>query len=223
MRDYILPSVLCVIATVISGGLAKAEDLRDRENPIPEHRYSEAHQFVFFAVLEGCYRDGLTNAEIDLIIPPSEDNPAFRDMSVNMVITCPLCSPAFDAFNLYAERSRFVRQPKIAGGYNTFGPGVTPAIRAELAKPGKPCRDALQEMIQKWVDVRIKQQRLNKKAIKELRAELKKMREEGEEALKRFKAGGNGDELLARYKDWGDECPVCSGASPMGGKRKLDN
>jgi hypothetical protein len=58
--------------------------------------------------------------------------------------------------------------------------------------------------------------RLTEQESKELRGELKKMREDGERALKRFQNAENGDELKERYRDW-KGCPICSGASPMGG------
>lgn len=185
------------------------------ENPEPGHEYSEAHKFVFFSVLEGCYRDGLTNKQIDLIIPPIERSD-FRDHSVNMVVTCPLCGPAFDAFNMYAEHKRFNSQPKKITSYTTFGPGLSKEVKIELAKPGKPCRTALQGLIKKWIEERINKHRLTKEETKALREELDRMRKEGEDALKRFKEGKHGESLQKTYLQWGDECPVCSGASPMG-------
>lgn len=185
------------------------------ENPKPGHEYSGAHKFVFFSVLEGCYRDGLTNKQIDLIIPPVE-GANFRDNSVNMVITCPLCGAAFDAFNIYAEHKRFNSQPSKLTSYTTFGPGLSKEVKIELANPGKPCRDALQGLIKKWIEERIKKHRLTKEETKVLREELDEMRKRGEDALKRFKEGKHGESLQKTYLRWGDECPVCSGASPMG-------
>jgi hypothetical protein len=71
-------------------------------------------------------------------------------------------------------------------------------------------------LIKKWVDVRIVQLRLTEEETKELREKLAAMRQKGEEALKRYQTAEVGDDLRELYKDW-ERCPICSGASPMGG------
>src|SRR2546429_752891 len=64
---------------------------------------SRASQLVFFAVLEGLYRDGVSNDTVDLIIPPGA-NGAARFEPEHFVYACPLCHPAFEAFSLYRHR-----------------------------------------------------------------------------------------------------------------------
>ncbi|MEM9481910.1 MAG: hypothetical protein AAGA58_19845 [Verrucomicrobiota bacterium] len=182
----------------------------------PAKTYGETHRFVFFAVLEGCFNDGLTQEEIDLIIPLRPEKEGFRNITTNMVLTCPLCSPAFDAFRLYADRLMFISGITKKEGYNTFGQGLPEAVRIELAKPGLPCRDAIQGLLRKWIEERIERSSLTEIETKSLRKELEQMRKDGEAALLRFQNGEHGDELQEHYKDW-KGCPVCSGASPMGG------
>src|SRR5215467_14071305 len=55
---------------------------------------SRASQLVFFAVLEGLYRDGVSNDIVDLIVPPNKDGQSRFD-SEHFVYACPLCHPAF--------------------------------------------------------------------------------------------------------------------------------
>lgn len=212
-------SRMTLVSLILSLGVLSSVQAEDSpENPPPGMEFSDAHQFVFFAVLEGCYADGLTSADVDLIAPKRVDSER-RDMTVNMVLTCPLCSPAFDAINLYSGKKVFRKQLKKTAQSSTFGSGLSKAVRAELAKPGQPCRDALQGLIQEWVEARIMKLRLSKEETAAFRKELAKMRKEGEDALARFKKNGHGEELLQIYKDWEKGCPVCSGASPMGGEK----
>ncbi|MEM0898138.1 MAG: hypothetical protein AAGJ79_14770 [Verrucomicrobiota bacterium] len=182
----------------------------------PAGTYNETHRFVFFAVLEGCFNDGVTQEEIDLIIPLRPEKEGFRNITTNMVLTCPLCSPSFDAFRLYADRLTFISSITKEKGYNTFGPGLSNDVLEELAKPGLPCRNAIQGLIQKWIDERIERSHLPKRKEQALRKELAEMRKDGEAALVRLQNGELGEELQAHYKEW-KGCPVCSGASPMGG------
>ncbi|MEM7012442.1 MAG: hypothetical protein AAF585_13275, partial [Verrucomicrobiota bacterium] len=180
----------------------------------PAGTYDDTHQFIFFAVLEGCYADGITNEDLDLIIPESENG--LRQMITNFVYMCPLCEPAFDAFNFYAGRPH-MSQPAKKTNYTTFGQGLDREVKEQLEKPGKPCRDAIMGLIKKWVDARIAKLRLNEEEEAVLREHLAARRKKGEEFLKAFQEGKNGDKLAAAYAGW-KECPICSGSSPtMGG------
>lgn len=182
-------------------------------NP-PAGQYSEAHRFVFFAVLEGCYTDGLIDEDIDLIFSKKEKG--HRDEFANFILGCPLCGPASDAFKRYADGIRLVQINSDKRYYTTFGQGLDPQVKAELAKPGQPCRDAIQGLIKKWVDARIVQMRLTEEETKTLREKLAKMRKAGENYLKTWQNEKDGNDLKKRYEDW-KACPTCSGASPMGG------
>jgi hypothetical protein len=122
---------------VLSFALCSAvgDDSLEGRGPNPtENYYSDAHRFVFFAVLEGCYTDGLIEWDMDLIIPKHPNG--HRDMLANFVLSCPLCAPAADAFKLYAERNYLSIQPSKAARHKTFGRGLDKAVKAELAKPG---------------------------------------------------------------------------------------
>src|SRR5437660_7208174 len=77
---------------------------------------SRASQLVFFAVLEGPYRDGVSNEVVDSIIPGKG-----RFDPEHFVYACPICHPAFEAFRLYRQREDFYG---LKAPVNTFGPGL---------------------------------------------------------------------------------------------------
>ena len=207
--------LLSFCALSLSPGVGHSADPKVSlgSNP-PADFYSEAHRLVFFAVLEGCYADGLIMEDLNWILPLKAEG--CRDDYANFVLSCPLCSPALDAFQLYAVRQPSSSQQNKSTRFDTFGSGLDADVKAELAKPGQARRDAIQGLIQKWVDSRIVTMRLTDAETTALREELGKMRKRGEKALKTFQEAGNGDALKERYKDW-KSCPICSGASPMGG------
>ncbi|MEM9080587.1 MAG: hypothetical protein AAGC74_07855 [Verrucomicrobiota bacterium] len=197
---------------------AGGEDLKThlKDHP-PKGFYGEVHRFVFFAVLEGCLEDGVTQGEIDLMIPLREEGSPYRLMTTNLVYSCPLCSPVFDALRLYSDRQVFITGITKESSYNTFGQGLEPEVKGELAKKGKPCRDAIQKLVRGWIERRMEKLRLTVQEEAELRKELAEMREEGEASLKKLQAGELGEQFLGLYDGW-EECPVCSGAAPMGGR-----
>ncbi|MEM8953566.1 MAG: hypothetical protein AAGD22_05385 [Verrucomicrobiota bacterium] len=183
-------------------------------NP-PADQYDETHRFVFYAVLEGCFDSGVTQEEIDLIIPVRPSEEGRRNITANLVYTCPLCSPAFDAFRLYSDRRIFISGISEDAAYNTFGPGLTQAQKAALRAGGRERRAVIQELIAGWIDNRIEAWRLDSGEEQQLRGELTEMREAGEAALAKIKAGEMGRELQEIYIAR-EGCPVCSGAAPAG-------
>ncbi|MEM9237663.1 MAG: hypothetical protein AAGB14_12870 [Verrucomicrobiota bacterium] len=184
-----------------------------RPNP-PKDLFGETHRFVFHAVLEGCFESGVTQEEIDLIIPVRPDKEDRRSITQNLVYSCPLCSPAFDAFRLYSDRRIFISGISEDAAYNTFGQGLTKAQKASLQAGGRDCREVIQALISTWIERRIDLLDMNAEAERALRAELAEMRKEGEATLEKIKAGELGDELKTIYLER-EGCPVCAGASPM--------
>jgi hypothetical protein len=102
-----------------------------------------AGQMIFFAVLEGLYTDGVSNENVDLIIPKGRFGDHFVDC-------CPLCHPAYEAFRLYRQRSDFYGL-KIAK--NAFGPNTANAkAYEELHSGDRAVRlRAIEGLIQGWV------------------------------------------------------------------------
>ena len=193
--------------------LATTPVFSDEPGPNPKHAntYPEAHRFVFYAVIEGCYNDGLIQQDLDLIIPADPDEPEISQFTTHFVYACPLCHPTYEAFRIYSYRKPFAYQKP--GTYNTFGQGLSESIRDRLRGEPQRRRDAIQELIQRWIDSRIKLLRLDPDETKELRAEFAEMKKKGEDYLKSHQENQMFGDV---YDDW-KKCPICDGASPMGG------
>lgn len=157
---------------------------------------NQASQLIFLAVLEGLYRDGPSNDDIDLMIPPSKDGglPRFND---HFVYACPLCHPAYEALRLYRMRPRFYG---LKGGADRFGPGLPPEVRAQLRSDDAELRrGAIQSLIEKWVSARLDLMRLSESERADITAQMEEGRKSGMEMLKRLP---NIDR---------DKCPICEG------------
>ncbi len=85
-------------------------------------------QLVFFAVLEGLYEDGVSTDDVEriLAIDPATKQPQYSE---HFVGACPLCLPAFDAFQLYRSRPMFYGRKE---AIDKFGPGLDPILVKKL-------------------------------------------------------------------------------------------
>lgn len=173
----------------------KSESVPDRADFFPGYS-----QFLFHAVVEGCFRDGVDKADLNFIIPDEE-------IFANFIYNCPVCHACYDGFLFYSYRQRISLQKST--NYDTFGTGLNKEIKAQLAGAPEVRRKAVSELIKKWTNYRIKQMRLNKTEEKALRAEIAKGKKRGDELLASFKKPGSGFDKY--YKDW-EFCPSCSGA-----------
>lgn len=155
-----------------------------------------ASQLVFFAVLEGLYTDGVSNEAVDAVLG--------RQMADHFVYTCPLCHPAYEAFQLYRARSPFTgfKDPK-----DTLGRGLDASVLKKLKSDKKAEKlEAIQALVNTWVKRRVDSQRLSKDEQARLSQRLEALRNEGMEALKRA-AGPQGP-----HADW-KGCPTCDGSA----------
>ncbi len=202
-----------ILALCLASGHSQVDD-RDRENPLPRDEYAQEFQLVFFAVLEGLYRDGVSGEALDLILPNSEEMliPDAPEMT-NFVYNCPLCAATYNALKLYAARTEFYGQKTTR--YNTFGPGVSEEVLAKLKASPRERRDTIQALIQKWVSYRLDDMVLTIEEREEIEGNLNKMKERGDELLARFKAEEEDNNLLKYYSEW-EHCPACEGATAMG-------
>ena len=212
----------CLLCTVIGASVAltfaqNGEPAKPKADKPRGWFDNEASQLVFFAVLEGLYRDGVPQEAIDIIIPwkgtiPTEENPApkgYRDLYEHFVYMCPLCHPAYEAFVVYSNRKPFVGQK--ADNIDTFGREFDPAIMKLLRSEKKADRlEAIKRLIDRWVDQRLALMRLTKQERLEWKVRIDALRDEGTKWLKQFQAGGHG--LGAMYADW-KFCPSCDGSA----------
>lgn len=174
-------------------------------------------RFVFFAVMEGLYNDGVSDEIVDIVIPlvtpdPTEVNPApapYRDTNANFIYTCPICHPAFEAFLIYESRKPF-RGLKGAR-VDTFGSGLPQELVKKLkSKDGETRRKGLEQTVQRWVQKRIERTKFSEQEKNDLIVELKLLKKAGLESLGRFKKGSNGDYFKNLYGTW-KTCPICEG------------
>ena len=164
-------------------------------------RFSDTHKFIFFAVLEGLYNDGVGDISVAAILGESGTE--------NFVIACPICGPASRAVEFYQDRPTMGGKKMVT---KTFGPGLTVEERKALVGEPEERRELVQALISRWIEARIAASHLPEEKEKKLRENLRKYRERGTEALKRFQNGENGEFLQKVYAGW-DYCPSCNGAT----------
>lgn len=160
-------------------------------------------QFMFMAVLEGLYVDGVSNETIDLIIPAKA---GFRE---HFIYGCPMCMPTYDAMVLYRSRDGFYGMKPPESPPDTFGPGLSDEIKTQLASSNKETRlMAIESLVRRWVDRRIDLMNLDEVKQAHLLAVLEEGSMKGGEALERHRdAGTYGIEATREF------CAVCRAAS----------
>jgi hypothetical protein len=175
-------------------------------------------RFLFYSVLEGCYEDGLTNAEVDQILLKRD-----KQSYYHFIYACPICTATIWAFEAYRKRPGTFYSLK-EGHSATFGPGLSPEQHAQLFSPDPLTRLALiNSLVKDWMARRMLALRLTDSERQTLLADLEKKRERGMSYLKSFRKDGSASYAPAYFDLAIDECAVCNGAvgKPMklpGGK-----
>lgn len=167
---------------------------------------SSVYPLLFFAVLEGAYRDGLTDTELEIIL--SGDDGEEYD---HFIYACPLCSPAVAAFELYRSRPR--RLYSFKGAPNTFGQGIPAEMATLLRSPDPPERlRGLRLLIGRWTDDYLDRMNLDADARGEWESRIAAAKDEGARLLERYRAAGSAGLLAPAFAVEG-ECSVCAGAA----------
>ncbi len=180
----------------------------------PKMEFGDPECFVFFAVLEGLYEEGVGDEALKLIVPNPESMLDEEDpTTMNFVYACPVCRPSFDAFRLYLTRPDFYGLKVKA---NTFGEGLSPEVMEQLQGEPADRREQIRQLIDTWVKRKLDRTALTDEERHQLEEKLSEMRTEGERRLKAFQAGEHGESLEAVYQGW-TGCPFCEGAAPDGG------
>lgn len=205
-------AVLFVLPPVFSVGAedqAKTESTSSGE--FVKWQDSDAGQFVFFAVLEGLYRDGVSSEVVNLIVNPARD----MDNQVKhaFVFQCDICHAAYEAFVLYSRRQTFQN----SAGRDTFGKGVDARI-VEGLKSAEAIKRvyALGGLIRPWIAARVKLLKLSREKQDELVGTLLKFKEEANAKLRKLRK----DDPL--YKDWTfyGGCQACEAATEISSRSK---
>lgn len=171
-----------------------------RMEPAAGAEFDRYHQGVFFAVLEGLYRDGVSTEAARAIVEVDPDQHQF----LSFVPGCPICTPALDAFLLYVGRPKFRTKPGFA---DTFGPGLSQAQIAQLTGgDARARRVALRGLVERWMDAWLDRMRLDPAERAQWERELAARSEKGMAILT-----GLREAEPERYAGF-DECPLCAGA-----------
>ncbi|MEM9017951.1 MAG: hypothetical protein AAGC68_13135 [Verrucomicrobiota bacterium] len=176
--------------------------------------FGDAYQLVYFGVLEGLFRDGVTTEEVDLILTDSETG-----HYVHFIYACPICMATIHALELYRERPRFYGIKDFAppAKFRTFGPGLSDEARAKLSSDEVKIRlTIIHELVGGWVSERLASLDLSEEEKKQIEAELEAGRERGMSMLKSYEAEGEGSlkSYAPAYADL-KECAICNAALQM--------
>ncbi|MEM0970471.1 MAG: hypothetical protein AAGJ31_14040, partial [Verrucomicrobiota bacterium] len=139
--------------------------------------FGDAYQLVYFGVLEGLFRDGVTTEEVDLIL--TESKTGTYD---HFIYACPICMATIHALEFYRERPRFFGLKDFAppAKFRTFGPGLSDEVRAQLGSDDVKTRlRVIHELAGGWVSRRLTSLNLTEVERENMEAEMEAGRERG--------------------------------------------
>lgn len=168
---------------------------------------NEFQQFVFFAVLEGLFQQGLPDATVDRLLQ--------RDMQTGQpylfVYACPICHPTYDALSLYRSRRPFYGDK---GSRRDFAVQADPKMLARLNSDDPAVRaDAFGDLVQTFIARKVASSRWSQAEAEAWGLKFEQAKQEGERHLQDYKAAKN-----STYR-WMKSCSMCRGAS-QGAKEK---
>lgn len=180
--------------------------------------FDDTYQFIFFATLEGLYRDGVSDADVEALLSTKGKDGGY----LNFIYTCPICMPVEGAIVTYKARPSIhhLKTRNHQTGERTFGEqGLSEkdseALRSEKASIRLK---AVNELVNRWMAYRMDHSAMTAEQKKNLVEELKDRRKQGMESLRSFSMKMNGPDSMkyfaAGYED-GDECAVCNAAIQM--------
>ena len=190
-----------------------AGGLHAQQTPVGhEHSHNDlsdpTFQLVFFSVLDGCFQDGLTDADVDQILRKTPNG-----QLEHFIYSCPICTATMYALEAYRARPD-VHTMKI-GGRLAFGHGLTSDLHARLYSDQiKDRLSALHDLEQNWVDRRVASLRLDPEEAAQMQKGLKAARDEGTRVIQSWGKQGNLAAVAPGYQA-GDECAVCNAAAGM--------
>jgi len=165
-------------------------------------------QFVFFAVLEGLYRDGVQNEIVDLVLGEgAEKQKEGEEITRCFVFKCELCHATYEAFKAYRTRPIFAN----SAGQSTFGKGVGGKLLADLKSEDARQRVyAMGGLVRPWIQQRVKSHRLTKEEQENMKKELMVYIKEGRDLLSSLK-----QEPGSVYVTWNfyGSCQACEAAN----------
>lgn len=155
---------------------------------------------MFFATLEGLYRDGVANEDVDriLLVDPESREFAF------FVPGCPICIPVLEACRVYRSRIGFVSY-KI--NRDTLGGGLPAKVSARLRGQDLGiARTEVEALIARWQNYRFDSLKMSDAERHEWRSQMEMMAKQGGLMMER----GAKTKITAITRDKG--CAICEGA-----------
>ena len=174
-----------------------------------EWQKEEMCQFVFFAVLEGLYRDGVQNEIVDAIIGDKIEKKENK-VKTHFVFRCKLCHATYEAFRTYRNRPVFMQTK----GASTFGKGADLALLKQLgSKDARTRIYSMGALVRPWIMHRIKETRKTPEEKTAMKKRFEQYAQEGANLLRTHKRAKDGF-----YLDWSfyGSCQACEAAKDLG-------
>ncbi len=193
-------SITLVVFLVAAGATALLPGNQTPDSKQASHE--DFNELIFFAVLEGLYRDGVANDDVDIVLKKVKNDQGLEGY-VHFIYGCPICIPAINAFRCYRTRPIFE-------GYklesDTFGSGLAEAERNGLRSDDVEVRlDSLQTLIDRWVRQRLDTKRLDQEERRYYEQGLAGRREKAMAILESQR--DTGSSVFG-----GSDCAICDGA-----------
>ena len=166
----------------------------------------DAHRFIFYAVLEGCFDDGLTPEDVSQILLHRPNENAY----FHFIYACPICTATIQALQTYQSKPERFYGVKNARG--TFGAGLSAELKQQLYSHNANDRlAAINSLIQRWISARMSLLGLSDEQRAQLQSALEEKRKEGMSMLETFKAEGTAFVNAPAFVTV-EECAACNGA-----------
>lgn len=170
--------------------------------------FDSNYRFIFYAVLEGCYEDGLSTNDVSQILLKDE-----RGYS-HFVYACPVCTPTIHALEAYQSRPSHFYGLKTRA--TTFGSGLRPEVETQLySKKAEERLEAINVLMRSWVTRRMSLLKLTDQERAGLQANLEEMRKKGMNYLKNWEGDGGRSYPISAFTNL-HQCAVCNGACGLG-------
>jgi hypothetical protein len=171
--------------------------------------FDSGYRFIFYAVLEGCYEDGLSTDDISQILLKDKKT---TNLYSHFVYACPVCTPTIHALEAYQSRPAHFYSLKTR--VTTFGPGAPPKLKDQLyGEKAEDRLEAINVLMRVWVSKRMSLLRLTEQERAELQKTLEEMRKKGMDYLQNWEKA-KGDYPISAFANV-HQCAVCNGACDM--------
>ncbi len=167
---------------------------------------AELRYTIFFAALEGLYRDGVSTEIVAKIL---EIDPTTK-YPVNFVWACPICMPVLDALDVYRVRPVF-RSEKVPT--NTLGTGLSPVVTEAIEHGDVSVRhEAIKSLLEGWIRTWIEAHRLTPKEQAKFQDLMARGRKQGMDYLENYRSLGGSYASLKK-------CPSCEAGNGAFGNK----